>query len=336
MPAAQDYYYKIRTCLARMWAEIYIDSVSNLQDSKIFDENTVRDLLNKTFDWNLINGNPETFNNAGFDLVDFSEKIIVQVSSTITTEKVSNSITKSDIKDYKDFRLICFGISLESKFPTPQKGNEYPKPQFITFKENDRWTLKTISKIYQGMSNDLERLKNISDYLEEQYGIVKKWIPLKKPRKPNNAKKLFKWITNNHPEYGWEAYQVLEDSILLFEKLNTLQDRLKRIFYDIAIKSDYNNYHGFLTIRIPEPNVTSLLQDKYGYQNCYNVMKTFCDKNLTSEPRESYEEGEFKICPGEGSDFFYVLHEFIQDQSLPLDELLINLDFTLLDELEAE
>lgn len=336
MPIAQDYYYKIRTCLARMWAETYIDSASNLQDSKIFDENTIRDLLNLTYDWNLINGNPATFNNAGFDLIDCSKKIIVQVSSTITTEKVSNSITKSDINDYKGYRLICFGISLEPKYPTPQKGNEYPKPQFISFNEDDRWTLKILSKLYQGMSNDLDRLINISNYLESQYGQVKKWTPQKKPKKPNNARRLYKWIADIHPEYEWEEYQVLADSSLLFEKLSSFQEKLRRLFYDFVSNSEYKDFNSFVTITIPEPNVTSLLQDKYGFDNCYNVMKSFCDKNLTSDPQESYEEGEFKICPGDGCYFFYILHEFVLKNSLPFDSLIVDLDFSLLDELETE
>ena len=333
MPAAQDYYYKIRTCLARMWAETYIDSASNLQDSKVFCENVIKDVLNEVFDWNLVNGNKATFNVGGFDLKDDSKKILIQVSATTTKEKVNNSIEKSDIDEFEGYRLIMFGIGIGEYPMIYEKTGGYLQPSKITFdKDKDRWTIRTLSKEIQSIT-DIPKLERITNKLQSQYGHVDKWIPPKRPKEPQNCKKLFNWIITNKPEEEWELEQIQESSCLLFEKLNNLTTELLKIYCKFVQKAEYTKQGNYISITINEPIVTSTLNEN-GIFRCYNTMKTFSDKSLTSEPESSSEDGYFTICPGDEKYYFFMLHDYLINQNIPFESIFVDLDFSQLDEME--
>lgn len=328
MPAAQDYYYKIRTCLARMWAETYIDSASNLQDSKVFCENIFRDLLNITYGWNLINGNEETFNVGGYDLIDRSNNLIIQISSRTDKDKVNDSIEKSDIIENSQYRLICIGITLERQFPEPR--DAYTTPTYITFnKDDDRWTLKTLANYYFGIS-DIQKLEDISNYLQSQYGAVKKWIPPKRPVKPDNANRLYKWASENYDKQVWEQDQLFEDSIKLFNKLKKVQTlEMRNILFDIISSADYDDYYE--NIKIPQSDVTSIIIS-HGNHDCFNVMQSFSDKSLTTDPESSNDDGYFYICPGDDRYYLQVLHSYLEANGIPLETIIIDLNFSVIDE----
>lgn len=330
MPAAQEYYYKIRTCLARMWAETYIDSASNLQDSKIFCENVIKDLLNDVYDWNLINGNQETYNVGGFDLKDDSNKVLVQVSSTTTKDKVNNSIEKSDIDEFSGYRLIMFGIGIGDYPMIYEKTGGYTVPAKITFdKDNDRWTIRTISKEIQGIT-DILKLERISNRLESQYGKVEKWNPPKKPIKPENASKLYKWACDNYTSVVWEPEDLLEDSTRFFNKLKKIQTlEMRTILLDIISTADYENYDDI--IKIPQSDVTSIIQSR-GYHNCFNVMQSFSDKSLTTDPESSNDDGYFYICPGDDRYYLQLLHSYLEANDISLETIIIDLNFSVIDE----
>lgn len=67
----------------------------NLHDLNIQAEYFFRDFLNELYGWNLVNANDISFNEPGIDLDDSAANIAVQVSVTITKDKVQSSIDKT-------------------------------------------------------------------------------------------------------------------------------------------------------------------------------------------------------------------------------------------------
>ncbi len=74
----------------------------NILDLHLHSENFYLHLFNLLFDWDLENLNAEKKNAAGIDLVDATNKIIVQVSATATKQKIESALAK-DLSNYKGY-----------------------------------------------------------------------------------------------------------------------------------------------------------------------------------------------------------------------------------------
>lgn len=64
----------------------------NLMDLNIHLEAFTMNMLNLLYDYQLVNLNSKDQNIAGIDLADTKKKIIVQVTSTCTKEKIESSL----------------------------------------------------------------------------------------------------------------------------------------------------------------------------------------------------------------------------------------------------
>lgn len=74
--------------------EAYISHTGslNLRDINILGENFIADLLNLLYGFQLKNANSRIQNNKGYDLIDGRNKIIVQITSTDTTQKLAHTL----------------------------------------------------------------------------------------------------------------------------------------------------------------------------------------------------------------------------------------------------
>lgn len=97
---------------------IYINDIeakagNNLLDDNVFSEDFIKDLLNTCMGWNLINLNTDTNRFPGIDLGDKERRIGVQVTSTKTSKKVSDSLDKvvsnNVDKDYNEIYFFILG-----------------------------------------------------------------------------------------------------------------------------------------------------------------------------------------------------------------------------------
>lgn len=107
----KDIYDKIVHELSLFVNEIEVKAENNLLDDNVFSEDFIKDLLNTCMEWNLLNLNTDTSRFPGIDLGDKERHIGVQVTSTKTSKKISDSldkITKNNVD--KDFNEIYFFI----------------------------------------------------------------------------------------------------------------------------------------------------------------------------------------------------------------------------------
>lgn len=107
----KDIYDKIVHELSLFIKEIEVKTQNNLLDDNVFSEDFIKDLLNICMGWNLINLNTDTCSFPGIDLGDKERHIGVQVTSTKTSKKITDSLDKvTNNKVDKDFNEIYFFI----------------------------------------------------------------------------------------------------------------------------------------------------------------------------------------------------------------------------------
>ena len=83
----------------------------NLLELNLHSENFYCDLFNVLFDYRLKNLNSQKQNVAGIDLIDETEKIIIQVSATATKAKVEKSLAK--LNNYADYSFKFISITTD-------------------------------------------------------------------------------------------------------------------------------------------------------------------------------------------------------------------------------
>lgn len=99
------YIAKIKTLLNVLKSEIKDSGKLNLLDINVHAEDFFRDLLNLIYGWQLQNMNQWILNAAGGDLWYDYGKIVIQVSSTATKDKIQSSIDKLSAEQFAGYRF---------------------------------------------------------------------------------------------------------------------------------------------------------------------------------------------------------------------------------------
>ena len=96
---------KIKTLLNILKGEIKDSGKLSLLDINVHVEDFYRDLLNLVYGWQLKNMNQWNQNAAGGDLRFEDGKVVIQVSSTSTKEKIQSSIDKLSAEQFAGYRF---------------------------------------------------------------------------------------------------------------------------------------------------------------------------------------------------------------------------------------
>lgn len=99
------YVTKIKTLIDILKVEIKDSGKLNLLDINVHVEDFFRDLLNLIYGWQLQNMNQRNLNAAGGDLWYNDDKIVIQVSSTTTKDKIQSSIDKLSAEQFAGYRF---------------------------------------------------------------------------------------------------------------------------------------------------------------------------------------------------------------------------------------
>ncbi len=99
------YVTKIKTLLNILKGEIKDSGKLNQLDINVHAEDFFRDLLNLIYGWQLQNMNQWNLNAAGGDLWYDDGKIVIQVSSTATKDKIQSSIDKLSAEQFAGYNF---------------------------------------------------------------------------------------------------------------------------------------------------------------------------------------------------------------------------------------
>ncbi len=166
MMERQRYFNCISDKLTALACRIEVEGKLNILDLHIHAEDFYRDFLCLLFDWKLINMNSENQNVEAIDLVDDTNKLIVQVSATNTKEKINNSLSKIDVSKYQDytFKFISIARSADAL-----RDKTYKIPNRIAFApKNDIFDVASLLKAIQHLS--IDKLEEIYNFINKELG----------------------------------------------------------------------------------------------------------------------------------------------------------------------
>lgn len=191
----------------------------NILDFNEHSENFYMHFLNKLYGWNLINLNERKQNIEGIDLVDTDRRIIVQVSSTATKQKLDNSFSKSIYKEYKGFNFKFVSIAKDFNI------KEYTIPNNIyNIKFDTQSDIIDINKILKKvLTLNIIEQKELYELIQEELG---------------NEVDILKMDSN--------LATII--NILASENLNEFEMKYEINEFEIEKKIEYNNLSGIKDI----------------------------------------------------------------------------------------
>lgn len=140
----------------------------NILDLNIHAETFYRDLINYVFVYKLESANDLVANFEAIDLIDDENKIIVQVTSTVSKAKIESTLKKKSMKEYaeKKYKIQFMFISDEAK---SLRGQSFANPYEIDFDSKNDILDKVllISKISQLNAG---RKALVNDLFESEFG----------------------------------------------------------------------------------------------------------------------------------------------------------------------
>jgi hypothetical protein len=113
--------------------------------------------LNEVYGWNVTNENDNKQNVEAIDLIDLSNKFVIQVSSTTSKQKIESSLSKNSIKTFTGYTFKFISISKDAD---ALRKDTFKNPHGISFAPSTDIIDKNsiLSKIRGLHINDQERI----------------------------------------------------------------------------------------------------------------------------------------------------------------------------------
>ena len=86
----------------------------NILDFHGYSENFYQYFLNEVYGWSVTNENDKKQNVEAIDLVDHTNKFVIQVSSTSSKQKIESSLSKDSIKNYSGYTFKFVSIARDA------------------------------------------------------------------------------------------------------------------------------------------------------------------------------------------------------------------------------
>lgn len=185
---------------------IKLNSICNLQDINIVAESFIGDLCNILYGWDLKNANSSFSNNSGYDLISEKDRIIVQVTSTDSSEKVKHTLqmlenVMHDKPELLGYTLYFIILKTETDKALNYKGKEnkgYICPNGIIFDQKENiYDFSTFVKKVDSLSevSDVTKISSLRMFMNKNrnlFGAGELMVPVK-----NNIDLIIKEYADN-------------------------------------------------------------------------------------------------------------------------------------------
>ncbi len=139
----------------------------NLLELNIHSETFFANLCNIVFDLELKNLNSSFQNIEGIDLIDYKNKVVVQVSSTCKKAKIEDSLSKKIYGKYNDYDYKFMSISKPA--PTSLKNDTFKNPYSMNFNpKQDIWDIKEI--LDKVLNETISKQKTLYNFIKDELG----------------------------------------------------------------------------------------------------------------------------------------------------------------------
>jgi hypothetical protein len=162
------YYNYIEERLITLCSRVEIRGKINILDYHVHSENFYRDLFNKLYGWSLENQNAQVQNVEAIDLVDKTNKIIIQLSATNTKSKIDNALSKPSLSstEYAGFNFKFISIARDANNLRSQSYNPPTGIQFVPVA--DIYDAKSI--LHDINNLDINTLEIIYKFIKSELG----------------------------------------------------------------------------------------------------------------------------------------------------------------------
>lgn len=276
----------------------------NMLSLHMHSENFYLYLFNLLYNYRLENLNKTSQNVEGIDLIDHTNSIVVQVSSTNTKSKVESSLNKSIIHDYAGYTFKFISIVKESE---NLRKNTFLNPYSINFNpNNDIYDIYTI--LVDILSMEIDQQKKVYNFIKKELGNEVDIVKLD----TNLAS-----IINILAKEKW-------DSVNEYEQVKSFEINKKITFNNLdaarGIIDEYKLYYGRVNAKYSE-------FDTLGNNKSNSVLAAIKREYLKNKSNKAPD------------DIFFIVIDLINNKILnslnfvqiPIDELELCVDILVVD-----
>ena len=223
----------------------------NILDLNIYAENFFAGLCNIIFDFELQNLNYINQNIEGIDLIDEKNKILIQVSSNCTKEKIENSLNKKIYLNYRDYsyKFILIGKEVNKSL----KKYKFSNPYNIKFNpEEDICDINSLLK--EILNLNIKKQIELFEFIKLELGEINNM------NIETNLAKVIN-ILSEKLEFNFSSPEIIDFAIedkIKFNKLENVREFIDeyKIYY-YKIDEIYNEF------------------DKEGKNKSYSLLQSF-------------------------------------------------------------
>lgn len=293
----------IKSKLAVLATEIDLGGKLNLLDLHLHSENFYQHFFNELFSWKLINMNVFKPNAEAIDLIDQTNKIIVQVSATATKKKVESALGK-DLSSYSGYSFKFISISKDA---ASLRSNTFANPHSLVFDpQADIYDVTSILRYVTGLAVADQR--RIAAFIKAELGAEVDPVKL-------------------------ESNLAAIINILAKEELNRDDSAVETIPFGIDKKIDHNNLDA----------ARGIIEDYFVHHNRVSRIYTDFDKaginksmNVLNAIRRDYQRHQARLSD---DDLFFKVVECAMDRvqesanyrAIPVEELELCVNILVVD-----
>jgi len=138
----------------------------NLLDIHLHSENFYLHFFNLLYGYKLENLNAKLQNVEAIDLIDHSNKIVIQVSATCTKKKVDSALEKKKLDNYKDYSFKFISISKDA---SKLRKKTFKNPNSLTF--NPSSDIFDIASVLNDILNKpATQIRELYKFIKEELG----------------------------------------------------------------------------------------------------------------------------------------------------------------------
>lgn len=223
-----EYFNYIDEKLNSLAYRIEVRGKLNLLELNIHSETFFANLCNLVFGLELKNLNSSSQNIEGIDLIDYKNKVVVQVSSTCKKAKIEDSLSKKIYGKYNDYDYKFMSISKPA--PTSLKNDTFKNPYSMNFNpKQDIWDIKEI--LDKVLNETISKQKTLYNFIKDELGQEVEYTKIE-----SNLAKVINIIAEENLNINAESPEInsfaIEDKIS-FNDLEDVKDTIDdyKIFY---------------------------------------------------------------------------------------------------------
>jgi len=299
-----EYYNYIEDKLHTLAYRITTGGKLNMLSLHMHSENFYLHLFNLLYDYELKNLNQSLQNVEAIDLIDYTNKIIAQVSATNTKMKIESALKKDILKKYSGYTLKFISIAKDA---SNLRKNIFINPHSISFNPaEDIYDITFI--LNEILIGDPDRQKKIYQFIKKELGNEIDIVKLDS----NLAT-----VINTLAKEKW-------DDVNKPDPLNRFEIDRKIIYNDLdsakSLIEEYSLYYGKVDAKYSE-------FDSLGSNKSNSVLATFKREYLKLKKGENADRVFFSVIDA-------ITNKILESANyvqIPIDELELCVDILTVD-----